>query len=248
MSNLFSIILKTFIIGPIIGTSYYSNKSNRILINCIIIAIIDAILYGTGLYLSIETIDELHDQRNEDFQSIIKQQKQSNNEVMDVLIRTQIDLYDLIKDLVQNNTSDQQNSLNKLNTLEFVQKDSIMTIKNNINENLQLFHTNFNQSILSDSFLFDRINFYICTSSLLLYIQQIILWFLQYLTLQNPKQYLIYSFILSAIILSQSLGFIYFLQITSTSSFPSALYIYTFIFFLRSLISLYHQALGDDLF
>ena len=59
------------------------------------------------------------------------------------------------------------------------------------------------------------------------------------------KKYLSYSFIPSIIILSQSLGLIYFFHITNTFHFLSLLYIYTWLFFIRSLISIYHQTFSD---
>ena len=235
MSNLLSTIFRTFILGPIIGTSYSSNKWS----NLIIIAVLDATLHGICLYLSTETTNGLAEQL------IIEQQKQSfqlSQQAMDVLIRTQGDLFDLLKDSVHNDTSNRLS--NKLRALEFVQKDSLMIIKKNIDESLDYF----NQSILKDSYLFDRIDFYICTSSLLLYIQQLILWFLQYLTTKNPEQYLSCSLILSAIILTRSFGFLYFLQLTIVSPFPSGLSIYICIVFLPSLISIYRHAFGDSIF
>jgi len=253
----FSIILQTFIVGSSIIVSYYSNKLNNIFIIAIIIGLIDSILYCIGLYLSLQTINELHQQRvsfDKDFRSIIVQEKQllqPTSEIIELLIRTQRDLSGLIKDLIQNNTTDQlliQNSLNKLTTLEFIQKDSVKTIKKNINKSLRLFNTNFNNSILIDSYIIDRIYFYICTCSFLLYIHQIILWFLQYLTLKNSKKYLSYSVILSIIILSQSIGLIYFFHITNTFYFLSLLYMYTWILFIRSLISIYHYTFSDYLF
>jgi hypothetical protein len=259
MSNFIKNILKSFIVGPIISASCYSNGVSTTLTSCgliiaIIIGLIDSILYGIGFYLSIQTMNELHDQRisvHKDFRSIIikeKQLLQPTIETVDLLIRTQKDLYDLIKDLVQDNTTNQeliQNSLNKLTTLEFIQKDSVMTIKKNVNDGLQLIHTDFNNSILADSDLFNRIYFYICTFSFLLYIHQIILWFLQYLTLKNPKKYSSYSFILSIIILSQSLGLMHFFHIINILAFLSPLYIYTWIFFIRSLMSIYQYAFSD---
>jgi hypothetical protein len=198
--------------------------------------IVDSTLYGISLYLSIQTMNELHDQGVSE-----KQLLQSTNKTIEILIRTQRDLYDLIKDLVQDNTTNQeliQNSLNKLTTLEFIQNNSVMIIK----EGFQLFRNGFN---VSNSYLFNRIYFYICTFSFLLYIHQMFLWFLQYLTLKNRKKYLSYLFILSAIILTQSLGLIYFLQITNIFRFLSSLYIYTWILFIRSLASIYHHAFSD---
>ncbi len=259
MSNFIKNILKNFIVGPIISTSYYSNGVSTTLtsyglIIAITIGLIDCILYSIGLYLSIQTMNELHDQRisvGKDFRSIIikeKQLLQPTIETVEFLIRTQKDLYDLIKDLVQDNTTNHkliQNTLNKLTTLEFIQKDSVMTIKKNVNDVLQLFHTDFNNSMLANFDLFNRIYFYICTFSFLLYIHQIILWFLQYLTLKNSKKYSSYSFILSVIILSQSLGLMHFFHIINIFHCLSPLYIYTWIFFIRSLISIYHYSFSD---
>jgi len=235
-------------VGPIINTSYYLNSTltSYIFIIAITVGLIDSILYGICLYLSIEKMSELYEQQISVAQE--KQLLQPISETVELLIRTQNDFHDLIKDLVQDNTTNQvliQNTLNKLTTLEFIQKDSIMTIQKNIHQDLQLFHTDFNNSILTNSYIINRIYFYISTFSFLLYIHQIILWFFQYLTLKNPKKYLSYSFILSVIIFSQSLGLIYFFHITNTFYFLSLLYIYTWLFFIRSLINIYHQTFSD---
>jgi hypothetical protein len=275
-----SFILIIFIVGPILSTSYYySIKSDSVstslqsygFIIAIGIGLIDSALYGIGLYLSIQTVNELDDQRisvdrklvnyPKDFRSIISHEKQllqPISETIELLIRTQADLHTLIKDLVKNTTTDDvlmQNNANKLTTLEFIQKDGLMTIKKNINETLQLLKLNslisktnkksiyayLNHSTPSNSYIFNRVHLYIFTCSFLLYIHQLALWFFQYLYTKNPKKYLSYPFILSVIILSQSLGLIYFLQITSIFHFLSPLYIYTCLFFIRSLISIYHH-------
>lgn len=218
MINFIKNILKTFINGSIINTSYYLNYI------FIITGLIDSILYSICFYLS---NNELPNQ----------QISKPISETVELLIRTQNDLFDSIKDLVRDNTTGQmliQNSLNKLTTLEFVQKDGLMTIKKNINQSL-------GNSILTNSYLINRIYFYICTFSFLLFICQIILWIFNYLTLKNPKKYLSYLFILSIVILSQSLGLIYFFHITNTCRYLFWLYIYTWIFFIRNLLSIYYQ-------
>jgi hypothetical protein len=271
-----SIILIIFIVGPILSTSYYySIKSDSVstslqsygFIIAIGIGLIDSAFYGIGLYLSVQTANELDDQRisidrkivnyPKDFRSTISHEKQllqPISETIELLIRTQVDLHTLINDLVKNHTTDDvlmQNSANKLTTLEFIQKDGLMTIKKTINETLQLLKLNSSirktnkKSIYvylnhSNSYIFNRVHLYIFTCSFLLYIHQLALWFLQYLYTKNPKKYLTYLFMLSVIILSQSLGLIYFLQITSIFHFLSPLYIYTCLFFIRSLISIYH--------
>jgi hypothetical protein len=270
------IILTSFIVGPIFSTSYYYSIKSDVtsatltsygVIISITIGFIDSILYGVSLYSSTRTVNELYDQRilidkkiinyHKHFQSIIAQQKQFG-ETIDVLLRTQTDLYDLIKEVVSDNNTDQmlaQNTRNKLTTLEFIQKDSLMTIIKNINKSLrllkvnslsnknnkQLLHNYINNST-SNSYIFNRVYVFIFTFSFLQYIHQIVLWFFQYLTLKNPKKYLSYSLILSVIILNQSLGLIYFFHITNTFHFLSPLYVYTCIFFIRSLVTIYRYA------
>lgn len=267
-----SIILITFIVGPILSTSYYhSIKSDSISIRlqsydfimAIGIGLIDSALYGLSLYLSIQAVNDLDNQQisidrkmindPKHFRSIIAQEKQllqPISETIELLIRTQADLHGLIKELVKNNTTNDvliQNTVNKLVTLDFIQKDGLITIKHNINESLQFLklnslHTYFNHSTPTNSDLSNRVHLYIFTCSFLLYIHQLVLWFFQYLFLKTPKKYHSYSFILSLIILSQSLGLMYFLQITNTFDFLSSLSVYTCIFFIRSLISIYHQS------
>lgn len=207
-------ILQIFILGS-------SNYLNSLLI--IIAGLMDSILYITCFYLSI-----LNDDNNNNNNS--KQQK----ETIDLLMRTQNDLYDLIKDLVQNTTTNQiliQNSLNQLKTLEFIHKDSLMIIKNTIYEN--------------NSISTDQMYFYICTYSFLLYIYQIFQWILHYFILKNSKIYFLYSYILSGIILSQSLGLIYCFHITNTFYSLLLLYIYTWIFFIRNLFIISHQTYSN---
>ncbi|CAF1295237.1 unnamed protein product [Adineta steineri] len=263
------ILIITLIAGPILSTSYYySNKFNYTsygFIIMIIIGLTDSILYGIGLYLSMKSVDELYNQQiiidRKPIDYHIIQEKQllePVSETIELFLRTQTDLYDLIDDLIKTNITDDiliQNSQNKLRTLKFIQNDSLMTIKTNISERLRILqlnssvnninkkamHTYFNHSILSNSFIFNRIYFYIFTYSFLLYLHQFVLWILQYLSLKNSMKYDSYSFIISIVILSQSLGLIYFLQVTNTFYFLSPVYFYTSIFFLRSLISIYHS-------
>ncbi|CAF1399880.1 unnamed protein product [Rotaria sordida] len=271
--------MATIILGPIFSTSYYylinvdatstSVTSCRLIIT-ISVGLIDSVVYGIGLYLSIQTINEFHNQQifsskeiihyHKHFQSIITHEKhllQSINQVTDLLIENQMNLHDVMKDVIKDNQNHTdsiliQNIRNKLEILKFIEKDGLMTIKENINDSLQLLKFNlsinknhqqlhetyFNDIVLLNSYLFNRIYLFIFTFSFLLYIHQILLWFFQYLTLNNPDKYFSYSFILSIIILSQSLGLIYFIEITKTFSYLSLLYIYACIFFIRSFITL----------
>lgn len=207
MSELFSMIFKIFFIGP--GTSHSSIS--------VILALFDCILYITILYLSIERNEEFYNSQR----STIKQALQLNNEAVQVLIRIQSDLFDF----AQNETWSE-----KLNTLQFIYRDNLMTIEKNINDNLQFDS--------SDCF---RISFYTHTVSLLIYIEQIILWFFQYLTLKNLNKYSTHVVILSIIILTQSLGLIYFFHLTHVA----LIYLYTWIFLVRSSMTLYHYLFSD---
>ncbi|CAF1354853.1 unnamed protein product [Rotaria sp. Silwood1] len=198
------------------------------------------------------------------FHSIIRHEKnlvQPISQAIDILTTNQMNLHDLIKDLVENNQNHTnqvliQNILNKFEIFEFIEKDGLMTIKKNINESLQLLKFNlsdnnnsinnlqshenyFNDLTLLNSYLFNRIHLFIFSFSFLLYIHQILLCVFQYLTLKNPEKYFSYSFILSIIILSQSLALIYFIEITKTFSYLSSLSIYACIFFIRSFITIY---------
>ena len=224
MSELFSIILKTFFIGP--GASHSSNRISTTSIT-IILALFDFILYITILYLSIQMNEEFYDSQR----STIKQSLQLNSEAVQILIRTQSDLYDFMNDLAQNETWSK-----KLSTLQFIHRDNVMTIEKNINDSLQLFQSN-----SFDCFLSRQISFYTHTVSLLIYMEQIIQWFFQYLTLKNFNKYSTHVVILSIIILTQSLGLIYFFHLTSISS----LYLYTWIFLVRSSMTMYHYSFSD---
>ena len=213
------ILLTSFIVGPICSTSYYysikSDVSSTSLTSygCIVsltIALIDSVLYGISFYLSTQTVN---DQRipinsHKHFQSIIVQEKQllkPINEKIELFLRTQTDLYSLIKEIINDNHTDEtliENTRNKLTTLEFLQKDSIMTIQENVNKSLRLLKNKSlinknNKLLLHNDFIFDRIYLFIFTISLLIYIHQIVLWFFQYIALKNPKKYcfiFIYSF------------------------------------------------------
>ncbi|CAF2951791.1 unnamed protein product [Rotaria sp. Silwood2] len=274
------LILTTIIVGPILSTSYYylitadttstSVTSCRLIVT-ISVGLIDTVVYGIGLYLSIQTANEFPNQRiyfnkkmihhNKHFQSIITQEKhllQPMSQAIDTLIENQRNLHDLIKNLVKDNQNhtDQiliQNTLNKLEIFEFIEQSTLMIIKKNISESLQLLKFNlsinknnpqshenyFNDLTVLSSFLFNRTYLFIFTFSFLLYIHQVFLWVFQYLTLQNPEKYFSYSFILSIIIWSQSLGLIYFIEITKTFSHFSLLFIYACLFFIRSFITSY---------
>lgn len=224
MSELFSIILKTFFIGP--GASHSSNRISTTSIT-IILALFDFILYITILYLSIQMNEEFYDSQR----STIKQSLQLNSEAVQILIRTQSDLYDFMNDLAQNESWSK-----KLSTLQFIHRDNVMTIGKNINDSLQLFQSN-----SSDCFLSRQISFYTHTVSLLIYMEQIILWFFQYLTLKSFNKYSTHVVILSIIILTQSLGLIYFCHLTNIS----LLYLYTWIFLVRSSMTMYHYSFSD---
>ncbi|CAF0901012.1 unnamed protein product [Rotaria sp. Silwood1] len=200
------------------------------------------------------------------FHSIITQEKhllQPITHAIDILIENQMNLHDMIKDLITDNQNhtDQiliQNTLNKFEMLEFIEKTGLMTIKKNINESLRLLNFNlpnnknnlqshetyFNDLTLLNSYLFNRIYLFIFTFSSLLYIYQNLLWFFQYLTLKNPEKYSSYSYILSIIMISQSLGLIYFIEITKTFSYLSPLYIYACILLIRSCITSYRYSLS----
>lgn len=226
MCGFFSVIFKTFFAGPI--ACHYSNKSNRIsAVITLILALFDLILYATVLYSSIETRDQLYNLHKSNIGSV------------EMLIRTQTDLYEFIKDLVRNQTSDEKlmdNSLMTLRTLQFFHRDIVATIQQDVNESLELL-----QSGSSDCVPSNRISFYIYTVSILLYIEQIISWIFQYLTVTISHKYSTYSVILSIVILTQSLGLIYFLHLTQMSF----IYIYTWIFLIRSSMTMYYYSLSD---
>jgi hypothetical protein len=257
ISLLIFTILTAFIVGPIFSVFYRSSiQPNTVftgLTSCSIavtVGLVDTALYSIGLYLSIQAANELYLQRTSDDKKMIIQEPISRT--IESLTLTQTTLHDLIKNFLKENNTDPrliQITLDKLATLEFSYKDDIEKINKSLQlnqsvnkNNQQSLHINFIPSKLSNSHLFDRVYFFIFTFSFLLYIHQIVLWFFQYLSLQNLKKYSSYSFILSVIILGQSLGFIYFLQITNTFYFLSPLYMYTCILFLRSLSTIYHYA------
>ena len=225
MSGFVSIISKTFFAGPI--RCYYPDKSNRISIAIILaVALFDLILYMTVLYLSIQTRDQLYNLQK------------STSETVDMLLRTQDDLYEFIRDVVRNETSNQSlldQSLQTLRTLQFFHQDIVTTIQKNVNESLQLF-----ESGSSECILFSRISFYTYTVALLLYIEQVILWIFQYLIVTKSNKYWTHSVILSITMLTQSLGLIYFSHLTHIS----LLYLYKWIFFIRSSMTMYYYSLS----
>ena len=274
-------VLVTFIFGPIFPTSYcHSIKSDvsttsvasfHFMIT-VTAGFIDLVLYAIGLYLSIQTINQLRGQQicsdskiinyQKHFQSIIEQEKQllqSISQSIELLMRTQIDLHDLIEDIIQHNRKDQmlmQNTVNKLAVLDFIQKDSAITLKKNVNESLQLLKLNslinqdnkeshqtyINNSAISNCDLSDRVYLFILSFSFLQYIDQIVLWILCYLTSKFPENYYSYSFILSVIILSQSFGLIYFIEITKMFDYFCPLYVCTCIFIIRSFVTIYQYS------
>ncbi|CAF1316021.1 unnamed protein product [Rotaria magnacalcarata] len=279
-SSFILIILTNIITGPIsIASNYYLIKSDSIstsLTSCnllitISFGLMDSILYGIGLYLSMRTVYESHDQRtlsnkqmlhyHERFESILIKEKhllEPVSQQIDILIQNQINLDALIKDLVNDNYRDQpsiENILNKLTTLNFIQNDSIITIQKNIKKSIRLLKLNstinennpglnqnyFGDLVLSNDYLYHRIYSFIFSISFLIYIHQILLWFFQYLTLKNPEKYISYSLILSIVIIFQSLTLIYFIEITNTFHYLSPLYIYTCLFFIRSFITIYQN-------
>ncbi|CAF3343747.1 unnamed protein product [Rotaria socialis] len=279
-SSFILIILTNIITGPIsIVSNYYLIKSDSIstsLTSCnlmitISFGLMDSILYGIGIYLSMRTVYESHDQLtlsnkqivhyHKRFESILIKEKhllEPIGQQIDILIQNQINLDALINDLVKDNYRDQpliENILNKLATLNFIQNDSIRTIEKNIKESIRLLKLNstinennpglhqnyFDTLVLSNDYLYDRIYSFIFSISFLIYIQQILLWLLQYLTLKNPEKYISYSFILSTIIICQSLTLIYFIEITNTFHYLSPLYIYTCLFVIRSFIVIYQN-------
>jgi len=226
--NFCLIVLKILFSGSIINTNHVSNLMIPI------VGLIDFIFYTMSLYLSMHMINESQSQ------IILRQLFKPMNENIDILIQIQTDLYDLIKDIVQNNSTEQvliQNTLNKLTTLEFVHQDTITMIKKNIDTISQI------------SLSSKELRFFICTFSFLIFIYQIILWYLQYLSLKNSKTNQFYSFILCIIILSQSFAFLYFLQITSiVDSRYSPLFIYVCVLFFRSCINIYYYTCQDSSF
>ncbi|CAF1146037.1 unnamed protein product [Adineta steineri] len=158
------ILIITLIAGPILSTSYYySNKFNYTsygFIIMIIIGLTDSILYGIGLYLSMKSVDELYNQQiiidRKPIDYHIIQEKQllePVSETIELFLRTQTDLYDLIDDLIKTNITNDiliRNSQNKLRTLKFIQNDSLMTIKNNISERLRILQLNSSIKVKND--------------------------------------------------------------------------------------------------
>ncbi|UJR10255.1 hypothetical protein I4U23_014465 [Adineta vaga] len=240
MLNIVLISFIIFLTGPILSLN--SIKSDLVssdlpsVGSIILIGLIDAVLYGISLYFSIQTKIESQSNLNDERQFL-----QPISETLELILRTQTDLFDLIKDINKDNTTDQiliRNSRNKLTTYEFIQNDGLMEITKNISERLQFLKMNsfFNVD------LFDRIYYYLFTSSFLLYIHQFILWIFQYLSRINPTKYLTYSFILSFVVLCQSSGLIYFLQMTRLVHLLSPISLYTFVIFIRSLINIHHYS------
>ncbi|CAF0845264.1 unnamed protein product [Adineta ricciae] len=231
------ISLTIFITGPIRNVSYpYSTDLSISGYIVFITGFIDASLYGLSFYSSIHKKIDPRKHGDEE-----KQFLQPIHQTLEILLRTQTELVDLIKDITENNTTDeilQENTRNKLKTLEFVQKDGLIEITKRINERLDTIQSN----SFSNFNLLDRIHYYLYTSSFLLYIHQFLLWIVQYLSYPNATKYQTCSFLLSLVILCQALGFIYFIHLTQIWSHRTPLYLYTYMFFIRSLISIYHYS------
>lgn len=93
--------------------------------------------------------------------------------------------------------------------------------------------------------LFHRVQFFILTYSFLLYIHQIVLWVLRYLSSQNFA-WNSSTFIAAIVLLVQTFGLISFLQITEFYHCCSPLSLYLCLMSIRSFASIYAQIFRID--
>lgn len=210
---------------------------------CLIVVLIDAAIYGTVLYLSIQGAGKLVSMKLTDEEQFL----QPISSALETITRTENDLYEIIEELSKETTVKQalrENLRSKLTTLRFLHNDSLSIVTKNISQRLHLLKSR-TASVLppassSNTILMDRARYYVFTCSALLFIEQLVLWAFQYLSLTSSSTYLSCSFIIALIILSQSLGLVYFLQLTDIFPFPSLLCIYTGVLFIRSFASIHH--------
>ena len=250
----FSCVLVAVIVGPILSTYRVPSSqvdkadSNSGLYSTtvpVLIGLADVAVYSAGLWLWIQAVHSHDYQRvhmiiDEDTLAI----EQINASMVSLTI-AQATLYDLVTSFVQDNDTDPQLvklTREKLRTLNFLYADDATSIESRIkklDDDFQFLRINTSRLAPTTN---DRLQLFIISYSFLLYIHQIALWICQYLMLRNPRAWSPYTCVLAIVLLSQSLGFIFFLLIINLAHFLSLLHTFTYLIAIRSLMSLYHYA------
>lgn len=259
------IIITTIITGPNFNTSDYELiKSNSkpkpslsyAFVITIALGLMDSVLYFTSLHSSIQLINKFHNQtipsnKEASHYSNHSQFKllESVSQTLETLIINQKNLDELTNELIHNLNVEPmllENVINKFQVLQYVQRDSITQINGHVNESIQLLKLNSiankTDSVLLNSYLFDRIYLFIFSISFLIYIYQILLWIFKYLSLKDLKTYSSYSLIVSIFTIAKVICLIYFIEMMNMFHYMFPLYIFMCLTFIRSSIIIYQNS------
>ena len=254
IKGFFSCLLVAVIVGPILSTyrvpSSQVNKADSSigLVSTtvpVLVGLADVAVYCAGLWLWIQAVhghdyQRVHTIIDEDALAI----EQINASLVSLTIARAM-LSDLVTSFVQDNGTDPQLveiTREKLRTLNFLYTTDATSIESGIkklDDDLQFLRINTSRLAPTTH---DRLQLFIISYSFLLYMHQIALWICQYLMVRTPRVWSTYTCVLAIVLLSQSVGFIFFLLMIDLVRVFSLLHTFTYLLAIRSLMFLYRYA------